>query len=627
MNLLDSHDTERILWTLTPGPETTAGRERDAANVAEGKLRVAPRLAHPVHDAGRADRLLRRRGRRHRRRRPRRPAHLPVGGPRRHARHRALAALLGAGRAPPRARRAPRWRSRLPARRRRRRHRRLRPLDRQPAALVALNRDDTAQALDDPRRRLAAERHVLTRRYGVGTRHRRHGHRRRRGRQLTLPRCPALLLATGTLDLAGPPAARPGCVSTGEANTEDRSRGTPSRRGRLRRVPQPGVGRRLRQAERRRRSPARRSATTGLGNARRAFSSSARWTPPATRCRVERGRGAAAPRHRLGQPPVAADHDAHDQSPRPDRRTSTARSGSTASPTPRARRPACAPSSASGPTAATRPATPTWTWVEAAFNTNAGNNDEFVASLLPETTGTFDYAYRYTDDRRSRLGLRGPRRDRQRLRPAQAGRLTVVASGDTTAPATPTGLHVVSASPAGIELAWDAVASDPTLYGYEVRRADEPAGRTRRSRPPPSRRSPTPPSRKGDVPLRRARGGHVVQPLGPTRRGDRDGRAADRDAAVPGDGPGGTDGSGRTVYIAGFLDRLDGGLPQWDPAGVELTRVDATHWTITLTGTETTQIEYKYALGSWDYVEKDAACGEIANRQLTLSYGATGRRP
>ena len=36
------------------------------------------------------------------------------------------------------------------------------------------------------------------------------------------------------------------------------------------------------------------------------------------------------------------------------------------------------------------------------------------------------------------------------------------------------------------------------------------------------------------------------------------------------------------------------------------------------------QIEYKYALGSWDYVEKDGACGEVANRQLTLAYGATG---
>ena len=40
MNLLDSHDTERLRWTLTPGAETTAGREQTASNVAAGKLRV-----------------------------------------------------------------------------------------------------------------------------------------------------------------------------------------------------------------------------------------------------------------------------------------------------------------------------------------------------------------------------------------------------------------------------------------------------------------------------------------------------------------------------------------------------------------------------------------------------------
>ncbi len=85
-----------------------------------------------------------------------------------------------------------------------------------------------------------------------------------------------------------------------------------------------------------------------------------------------------------------------------------------------------------------------------------------------------------------------------------------------------------------------------------------------------------------------------------------------------------TDGSGRSVYIAGFLDRLDGNLPQWDPGGVVLTRVNSTLWTITLTGLETTPIEYKYALGSWDYVEKGATCEELGNRQLTLSYGSNG---
>jgi hypothetical protein len=88
--------------------------------------------------------------------------------------------------------------------------------------------------------------------------------------------------------------------------------------------------------------------------------------------------------------------------------------------------------------------------------------------------------------------------------------------------------------------------------------------------------------------------------------------------------PATTDATGRPVYIAGLLNRLDGGLPEWNPGGVVLSRVDATHWRVTLTGKEQTQIEYKFALGSWDYVEKDAACGETGNRQLTVAYGAAG---
>ena len=67
-----------------------------------------------------------------------------------------------------------------------------------------------------------------------------------------------------------------------------------------------------------------------------------------------------------------------------------------------------------------------------------------------------------------------------------------------------------------------------------------------------------------------------------------------------------------------FLRNLNG------PQTASVTRVDATHWTIAFTGKEGTQIEYKYTLGDWDHVEKDGACGEIGNRLLTLSYGASG---
>ena len=189
----------------------------------------------------------------------------------------------------------------------------------------------------------------------------------------------------------------------------------------------------------------------------------------------------------------------------------------------------------------------------------------------------------------------------------------------------PTGLTVVSASPAGIELAWDAVAADPSLYGYEVRRSDTAGG-------PYETVGSTASTTFTDTVVTEGATYHYVVRAVDTSF-NRSGPSAEVTATaelrtitlvMTLTVPATTDATGRTVHIAGFLDRLDGGHPQWDPGGVELTRTDATHWTITFTGKEGVQLEYKYALGSWDYVEKDGACGEIGNRQLTLSYGSDG---
>jgi glycosidase len=267
-----------------------------------------------------------------------------------------------------------------------------------------------------------------------------------------------------------------------------------------------------------------------------------------------------------------------------------------------------------------------WTWTDATFNTNAGNNDEWKASLLPEAMGTFNYVYRYsTTNGRDWLyaDLSGPLAPN--ALPANPGVLNVISSGDTTAPATPANLRVVTASPAGIELAWDAVTGDPTLYGYEVLRSSTAGG------PYAQIARVTAASYTDTSVASGATYYYVVRAL--DQSFNRSGNTAEAQATaqlrtvtltINVTVPATTDATGRSVYIAGFLDRLDGGLPQWNPGGVVMTRVSPTQWTITLTGRETTQIEYKFALGSWDYVEKDGGCGETANRQLTLTYGATG---
>jgi hypothetical protein len=267
-----------------------------------------------------------------------------------------------------------------------------------------------------------------------------------------------------------------------------------------------------------------------------------------------------------------------------------------------------------------------WTWVEASFNVDVGNNDEFVASLLPEFVGSFDYVYRYsTTDGRDWLyaDLNGPIPDG--ALPNNPGKLMVNPSGDTTPPAAPTGLNVLSASPAGIELEWDVVSGDATLYGYEVLRSDISGG-------PYTMIARVTSTAYTDLNIDEgATYYYVVRSVDTSF--NRSGNSSEVSATAElrtvtlvfnVTVPSTTDATGFSVYIAGSLQHLDGGLPEWNPGGVALTRVNATTWTISLTGKESTQIEYKYTLGSWDYVEKGASCDEIANRQLTLTYGSTG---
>jgi hypothetical protein len=257
---------------------------------------------------------------------------------------------------------------------------------------------------------------------------------------------------------------------------------------------------------------------------------------------------------------------------------------------------------------------------------DAGNNDEFMASMLPETTGVFDYTYRYTttNGRDWFYAVNGPNDSSNPL-----GQLTVNSSSDTTAPDVPTGLNVVSATPGGVELEWNAITGDPTLYGYEVLRSDTGGG------PYTMIARVTDNSFTDTAVTEGATYFYVVRSLDLSF--NRSGYSLEVSALVQLRTvtvvfnvmvPDTTDATGRYVHIAGLLDRLDGGLPQWDPGGVVLNRIDATHWTITLTGKESTQIEYKYALGSWDYVEKSdgpfPACAEVANRLLTLTFGSTG---
>jgi hypothetical protein len=617
MNLLGSHDTERLLWALTPGAETRAEREQNAANVAEGKARMklasliqftvpgAPTVYYgdEVGVTGDDD--------------PddRRTMPWPDTGGSQDAgllaHYQALAGL----------------RDNVPA---------LVDGDlrmllandgdgtvaygrktTEQAAVVALNRSGEARNVSIPVSGYVPDGTAFTPAFGAGAAAIVVGGTL----SVSLPARSGTVLATGTIDLAAPAAPALQSADEGEGQVEltwgpaagaaayNVYRSPVSGGGYVKANGAPVGGTSF--------------TDTGLVNGRlyhyvvRALDAAGNESPASNEL-------AALPHLDIDwanlQWPPSMTHTISTTDRTDDVYGQVWIDGATASP---GRTPSLRAQLGFGPDGSGPAGNGAWTWVEAAFNGDAGNNDEFVASLLPEAVGTFDYAYRYsTSDGRDWVyaDLNGIPYSVD-----QAGHLVVASSGDTTAPAVPTGLTVESASPAGIALTWDPVAGDPSLHGYEVLRSQTAGGPyTTLGRVTGASYTDTDVSesqtyryvvRSVDTSFNRSGNSAEVTATAELRT-----VSVVFDVTVPSS----TDGTGRNVYVAGSLNRLDGGLPEWNPGGVQLTRVDATHWTVTLTGKESTQIEYKFTLGDWEHVEKDAGCGEIGNRQLTLSYGASG---
>ncbi len=257
----------------------------------------------------------------------------------------------------------------------------------------------------------------------------------------------------------------------------------------------------------------------------------------------------------------------------------------------------------------------TWTWQPMVYNTDVGNNDEYRDRLHAGAGGP--------------LRLPGPLQHGPGL-PLDHGlhgfRLAVAIWWSTPRPTSPrpprrAHLHRTGSSATSISIGWDANA-EPDLYRYEVWRGSTSGG---------------PYSKIGNVPagtmtytdngLTTGATYYYVltaQDTSFNRSPNSDEVAILADAqmvavtfnvTVP-------DTGGRTVHIAGSFPAP---YPQWDPASLPMTQADATHWTITLTIVEGTNLEYKYVLGDWNYVEKGAACEELGNRTMTVVYSPSGQ--
>jgi glycosidase/fibronectin type 3 domain-containing protein len=268
-----------------------------------------------------------------------------------------------------------------------------------------------------------------------------------------------------------------------------------------------------------------------------------------------------------------------------------------------------------GDVTADDPAT-AYRWSAMTYDTDVDGADRFVGVTRPEDLGTYDVQARISTDG----GLTWSYADRAGIlpagtahRPDSALSLTAVAAADTEAPPAPTGLRVAVVSPASLTLAWDPVPA-PDLLRYEVLRRTGPDGTYERIGVA-NDSTYTDDSVKQGTP-------YAYEVVAVDTSFNRSAPSAETTSeaqarevqvtftvTIPEYTP-----AGDTIYIAGDFQG-------WNPGATPMTRVDATTWTISLPFTEGDKPQYKYTRGSWEAVEKDSGCGEIPNRTITVTYG------
>ena len=250
-----------------------------------------------------------------------------------------------------------------------------------------------------------------------------------------------------------------------------------------------------------------------------------------------------------------------------------------------------------------------WTWSPMRHASDDDGADRWAGEVRPEEAGTYAVAARLSTDGGASWRAVGTGGLGDEVTPRT---LAVVPGADTIPPDAPDALVATSVAETAVGLAWEPVA-DADLHRYEILRADgdgdlervgvatEPsfsdesvaAGRTYRYA-----------VRAQDTTFNRSAASDEIS-VGAEARDV----AVTFTVSVPSNTP-----PGDTVFIAGDFQG-------WDPAATPMERVDEVTWQLTLTFPEAMPIQYKYARGTWLAVEKDAGCGEIPNRELTVQHG------
>jgi glycosidase len=263
------------------------------------------------------------------------------------------------------------------------------------------------------------------------------------------------------------------------------------------------------------------------------------------------------------------------------------------------------------------------TWRPMTINAGCacGNNFEYQGTLRPAVAGVFDLLVRFSTDG----GLTWAYGDQDGFYPGESGTdlpgvLTVNPSGDSTPPAAPTDLHVTDWAASFIELGWTP-PPDPDVAEYGIYRSDDGAPFELLATIAASSTT----YRDESVASGTTYGYRVTAFDGSLNESDPSNEVLQKaepklvDVTFRVRVPGSTPDDG-TVFIPGNIDLLG----PWNPGKQPMVDQGGGIWEVTLAILDGTSLEYKYTRGTWDTVEWWGTIVSTANRHVTISYGPGG---
>lgn len=251
------------------------------------------------------------------------------------------------------------------------------------------------------------------------------------------------------------------------------------------------------------------------------------------------------------------------------------------------------------------------TWKNMTFNTTSGNYFEYQANLRPEQIGAYNYLVRFSTN----LGLSW----NYGFYSGARGVMTVTLSTDTISPVAPANLQVTDWSAGFITLAWQAVPDAAEYWLYRSTTAgsyDEPLIKVTAPITTYKDLEVNPDTtyfykvKALDASLNRSLDSNEVSKKTEPKMVNVTFRVLVPDETIG------------TVYIAGGAPMS----PEWNPGAIPMTNKGGGIWEITLTFPDGTALQYKYTRGSWERVEWWGSIVSVANRHASISYGTTGKQ-